>query len=118
MVRREEERARNCRKGRGTRDFPIKADCPNIIGIHRQEERGMVSSLFLLWLYMAQRIGPGGYPQCLIVNVSIDLRSIQMLMAQYLLDCSHIHAVLQHQRSGGMTKLVGRVLGAVESGGA
>ena len=59
-----------------------------------------------------QRIGPGSYPQRLIVNMRINFRSVQMFMSQHLLNRLYIHTVLQHQRSCSVAELVRGILGA------
>ena len=49
--------------------------------------------------------------------MGIDLRGVQVVMSQNLLDGPHIHAVLQHQRCSGVAQLMGRILCTVDPGG-
>ena len=49
--------------------------------------------------------------------MGVDLGGIQVLMAQNFLKGAHIHAVLQHQRGGGMAQLVGGIFAAVQPRG-
>ena len=46
--------------------------------------------------------------------MGVDLRSVQLVVAQHLLDGPHVHAVLQHQRGGSMPQLVGGILTGIE----
>jgi len=47
--------------------------------------------------------------------VGVDLRGIQVVVAQHLLDRPDVHAVLQHQRGGGVPQLVGAVLRRIDA---
>ena len=49
--------------------------------------------------------------------MGVDFRGVQVLVPQDLLHRLHVHAVLQHQRGGGMAQLVAGILLAVQSGG-
>ena len=79
--------------------------------MNRKTGRGISPSdrlfFFVFPFYAGQRIGFGRHPQGVIVHVGVDLRGIQVVMAQDLLDRPHVHAVLQHQRGGGVAQLVG-----------
>ena len=48
--------------------------------------------------------------------MGVDFGGIQVVMAQDLLDCPHIHTVLQHQRGSRVPQLVGGILGTVDTG--
>ena len=76
----------------------------------------LVFRLFSLF-YTPQRVRSGGGAQVLVVHMGVNLGGVQVIVTQYLLEGAHIHAVLQHQGSGGVAQLVGGVLGAVQSGG-
>ena len=47
--------------------------------------------------------------------MGVNLRGIEMLMAQNFLHSFDIHAVLQHQCGGSMAELMGGILLAVQS---
>ena len=47
--------------------------------------------------------------------MGVDFRGVQMVVAQHLLDGPDVHAVLQHQRGGGVPQLVGAVLRRVDA---
>ena len=46
--------------------------------------------------------------------MGVDLGGVQVVMAQDLLNGPDIHAVLQHQRGGGVPQLVGGILTGVD----
>ena len=48
--------------------------------------------------------------------MGINLRGVQMVVAQDLLHGPDVHTVLQHQRGGGMPQLVGGILAGVDAG--
>ena len=52
--------------------------------------------LFLSWTDFCKGIGLGRRAQIFAVHVGINLGGIQILVAQHLLECAHIHAILQH----------------------
>ena len=57
-----------------------------------------------------------GDTQSFIINMGVDLRGIQVVMSQNLLDRPDIHAVLQHQRCRRVPQLMRRILGGVQTG--
>ena len=66
---------------------------------------------------ICQRIGLGGDLQVVVGDVSVDLRGVQVVVSQHLLEGAHVHAVLQHQRGRRVAELVGGVLAGVQTGG-
>ena len=66
---------------------------------------------------MPQRIGPGGNTQVLIVDMRIDLCGIEIGMSQQFLKCTHINAVLQHERGSRVPQLMRGILSTVQSCG-
>ena len=72
--------------------------------------------LFLFRLNFGKRISPGGNTKRLVINVRVDLGSIQMLVAQNLLHSLDVDTILQHQCRSCVSQLVGRILAAVKSG--
>ena len=66
----------------------------------------------------ADRICPGSSTQALVVNMGIDLGSIQTFVSQHLLQRAHIYAVLKHQGGSGMAQLVRGVALGIQSGGS
>ena len=80
------------------------------------QTRPLLFTLFALFPRLSKGIGLSGGTEILVVHVGIDLSRVQVLVAQHLLESTHIHAVLQHQGGGGVAQLVGGVLGAVQPG--
>ena len=67
-------------------------------------------------VHLGQRICLRGDTQGFIINMGVDLRGIQVVMSQNLLDRPDIHAVLQHQRCRRVPQLMRRILGGVQTG--
>ena len=80
------------------------------------EFRKREGGLFLFRLNVGKRISPGSNTKRLVINVCVDLGSIQMLVAQDLLHSLDIDTILQHQCCSCVPQLVGRILAAVKSG--
>ena len=57
--------------------------------------RHLLCSLFLV-LKICERGEKGGFTKAGILNVSINLCSIQMLMSEKLLESSDVNSVMQH----------------------
>ena len=55
---------------------------------------------------MTQGIRGGGSTQLCGVDVCVDLRRVQILVAQNLLQGSNVHTVLQHERGSRVPQLV------------
>ena len=66
---------------------------------------------------MGQGICLCGNPQGVIVDMGVDLRGIQVVVAQDFLNGPDVHTVLQHQRGGGVAQLVGGVFALIDSSG-
>ena len=49
--------------------------------------------------------------------MGVNLGGVQMIVSQDLLERADVHAVLQHQRRGGVAQLMGGILGAVQTCG-
>ena len=62
------------------------------------------------------RVLGGGAVKGFIINMGVDLRGIQVVMSQNLLDRPDVHAVLQHQRCRRVPQLMRRILGGVQTG--
>ena len=72
----------------------------------------------MLFVIMPDGICLSSRSQALTVNMCVNLRGIQALVAEHLLQSSNIHAVLEHHGGGGVTQLMRRAAFGVQTAAA